>query len=79
MKMLVSFVLLLSSAVVFSGQNAAQKIYETEKAFEKLVAEKGINAGFIEYLTSDGIMFFPEAANGREKWKARPASPAVLT
>lgn len=61
------------------GQNSGVKVYETERTFEKMVAEKGINAGFIEFLAPDGVMFFPEAANGRETWKSRPASPAALT
>jgi len=61
------------------AQNPAQKIYETERAFEKMVAEKGIRAGFIEYLTADAVMFMPDVVNGRDTWKARPESPAVLT
>jgi ketosteroid isomerase-like protein len=62
-----------------SSQSAAQKIYDTERAFEKMVAEKGIRAGFIEFLSADGVMFFPEAANARETWTKRAASPAALT
>lgn len=79
MKLLVSVFLSSVLSIGFFGQSPAQKIYETERAFEKMVAEKGINAGFVEFLATDGIMFFPEAANGREKWKARPALPAALT
>ncbi len=62
-----------------AGQNSAQKIYETEKAFEKMVAEKGMRDGFIEFLSPAGIMFMPDAVNGRETWQARAASPAALT
>lgn len=75
-------ILILIFAVICNpifAQSDAQKIYDTEKAFEKMVAEKGINAAFIEYLSPVGVMFFPEAANGREVWKTRPASPAALT
>ena len=61
------------------AQTPVQKIYDTERAFEKMVAEKGINAAFIEYLTADGVMFTPQQVNGRESWRARPASPASLT
>jgi ketosteroid isomerase-like protein len=35
--------------------------------------------GFIEFLSPVGIMFMPDVVNGRETWKARPASPAALT
>lgn len=68
----------LSVCGVFA-QDPKQKIYETEKAFEKAVAEKGINQGFIEFLAPEGIIFSPKAVNGRERWRSRPPSPAALT
>ena len=71
-------VLVLSSGLA-SGQDAAQKIFQTEKAFEKMVAERGINAGFIEFMAPDGMIFTPDAVNAREAWGKRPASPASLT
>jgi len=79
--MKVIFVLFTSAllANLAFAQNPAQKIYDTERAFEKTVAEKGINSGFIEYLSADGLIFSPEAQNGREAWKNRTASPASLT
>ena len=79
MRTVIFFLLLCVASVSVFGQNADQKIYETERAFEKMVAERGINAAFIEYLTPDGIMFFPEAANAQERWRSRPPSPAALT
>jgi ketosteroid isomerase-like protein len=79
MKAIFCTALLAIVAGVSFGQNAAQKIFDTEKAFEKTVAEKGINAGFIEFMAPDGVIFTPEVVNGREEWKTRPASPASLT
>ena len=78
MRILILLSLFLISAPVFA-QGEAQKIYETERAFEKMVADKGINAGFIAYLAPASIIFSPGAVDGRERWKARPASPAALT
>lgn len=79
MKALISFLILAFCTFPTYAQSNSQKIYETERAFEKMVAEKGINQGFIKFLAPDGVMFFPEASNGREVWKSRPASPAALT
>lgn len=79
MKAFISLFIIAFSVLASYAQGIPQKIYETEKAFEKMVADKGINAAFIEYLSPDGVMFFPQAANGREVWKSRPASPASLT
>lgn len=61
------------------GQSEAKAIYDTEKAFEKAVAERGTKAGFIEFLAPLGVMFFPEATNAREGWGKRPESPTALT
>jgi ketosteroid isomerase-like protein len=79
MKFALIALLILSTWVVSSGQNYPQQIYDTERAFEKMVAEKGINAGFIEYLSPTGVMFFPAPANARETWRARPLTSAALT
>ncbi|CAN5509953.1 hypothetical protein BH10ACI1_BH10ACI1_03720 [soil metagenome] len=76
-KILVLFLILFFCANGF-GQSNLQKVYDTEKAFEKMVAEKGINQGFITFLAPDGIIFNPNPTNGREFWKNRAASPAAL-
>ena len=47
-------IVVLASLASFS-QDAARQIYDTERAFERAVAEKGINAGFIEYLSPLGV------------------------
>lgn len=67
--------------LAFSGlaQSEAKRIFETEKAFEKLVAEKGIKAGFIEFMAPSGIVFRPGPVNARESFAGRPNSPAALT
>lgn len=79
MKALIVFAVLIFTSLAIDAQGNPQKIHETEKAFEKMVAEKGMNAAFIEFLSPVGIMFMPDLVNGRETWKARPASPAALT
>lgn len=78
MKIVVALCGIIICAASCYGQDLGRKIYATERAFKKMVAEKGINAGLIEYLAPDGVMFFPEAANARERWKMLPTSPATL-
>lgn len=75
--LILAFLIVLPLTVV--AQNPGQKVYDTEKAFEKHVAEKGIRGGFIEYLSPVGVIFQPDAVNGREAWTKRPESPAILT
>ena len=62
------------------AQSNLQKIYDTEKAFEKASAEKGINQAFIEFSTSDSVCFLTGApASCREFWRTSPKSPAFIT
>jgi len=79
MKCLTAAAILFAASLLSYSQDHAKQIYDTERAFERAVAEKGINAGFIEYLSPHGVMFRPEVVNGREWWKSRPESPAALT
>lgn len=75
--LIIVFVFLFTLSI--SAQDVRRQIYETERAFEKMAAEKGINAAFVEYLSPVGVMFLPDAVNGRETWRSRPPSPAALT
>ena len=79
MKPCLILVTILLFAVAANGQSPAAKIHETEKAFEKLAAEKGVNAAFIEFMAPVGVMFVPEARNAREFWKSIPPSTSYLT
>ena len=69
--------------IIFSCQNALaqsdlRKLYDTEKAFERAAAERGVNQSFIEFSAPDGVCFNPNRVNCREYWRSRPASPAGL-
>ena len=79
MKFLAAAVLVFSASLFSSAQDYSKQIYDTERAFEKAVAEKGIKAGFIEFLSPTGVLFRPGPVNGRESWRTRPATPAALT
>ncbi|HUR97332.1 MAG TPA: nuclear transport factor 2 family protein [Pyrinomonadaceae bacterium] len=79
MKCFPAVVLILLASIAVAAQDYSRQIYDTERAFEKAVAEKGIKEGFIEFLSPVGVLFRPGPVNGRESWKARSATPAALT
>lgn len=73
------FLVVLSAANIFAQENAAQKIYETEKAFERAAAERGMNQAFLEFSAPDSVCFFPGyPVNCIEYFKAQKPSPAAL-
>lgn len=71
--------ILISAVLTVSAQPAAEQIYSTEIAFEKAVLERGMNAAFIEFMASDGVMFLPDVVNARQHFAAVPRSTADLT
>jgi ketosteroid isomerase-like protein len=77
-KILLLSIIIFSFTNIFAQKSDLQKVYDTEKMFEKAAAEKGTNQAFIEFLAPDGIVFVPNATNGREFWKNRPKSAAAL-
>jgi ketosteroid isomerase-like protein len=79
MKKILALSLIILSSLNIFAQNNLQKIYDAEKAFEKSVAENGINQAFIEFSTTDGTCFFPGyPVNCIEYFKKRERSPAAL-
>lgn len=79
MKHIAAAILIVTGAITAAAQSpAVQKIVDTEKEFEKMVAEKGIKAGFIEFMAPSGVIFRPGPVNARESFATRPDSPAVL-
>jgi ketosteroid isomerase-like protein len=74
-----TLLLLALFAVSVPAQNVHQQIVDTERAFAKMVAEKGTRDGFMEFLAPVSVMFMPDIVNGRDAWKARQPSPESLT
>lgn len=80
-KLILAVIIFSSWTGVFAQQREAdlKKLVETENEFARAVETKGISAAFVEYLTDDGVMFSPQAINGKELWRSRAASPALLS
>jgi ketosteroid isomerase-like protein len=70
--------LIIFSCLNALAQSDLQKLYDTEKAFERAAAAKGVNQSFIEFSAPDGVCFNPQPVNCREYWKSRPALSAGL-
>ena len=61
----------LSLCVSVRAQSDLQQMFDTEKAFERAAAERGVRTAYLEYLADDAVIFRPDARNGKEFWKAR--------
>jgi ketosteroid isomerase-like protein len=54
-------------------------LVETERAFSRTAADKGIRDSFIAYLADDGVLFRPKPVNGKQFLSGRPARPGLLS
>ncbi|MEZ5426924.1 MAG: hypothetical protein R2747_11695 [Pyrinomonadaceae bacterium] len=76
------FILTIILAAVFSifGQpdENLKKLVETEKSFARTAAEKSVRAAFLEFLADSGVVFQPTEINGKEFWRARRETAALL-
>lgn len=85
MKKSVSFllVLLICASGGFAQQAemspALRALVETERAFSKTSATKGMKDAFLAFLADDGIVFRPGPVNGKKSWGERPAPKGLLT
>lgn len=57
---------------VFSQNKGLEKLVETENLFAKTAGLNGQNAAFLEFLANDGIIFRPDAKNGKEFFRNSP-------
>ena len=63
---------------ISAANTELQKLVETENAFAQTAAEKGTKSAFLEYLAADGVLFHPEAVNGKKYWNERGESAGLL-
>ena len=68
-----------SFAETIDRQAALDAMVAAEQAFAKTAAEKGTREAFLTYLADDSVLFGPDLVGGKDLWKGRPASPALLS
>ncbi|HEX8650944.1 MAG TPA: DUF4440 domain-containing protein [Pyrinomonadaceae bacterium] len=61
------------------AQDDLRSLVETERAFSRTAAVKGIRDSFLAYLADDGVLFRPKPVNGKQFLSGRPARPGLLS
>jgi ketosteroid isomerase-like protein len=57
--------------------NDLKSMVETERAFSRMSAEKGIRESFAEFIAADGILFRPTAVFGKKWMQEHPLPPST--
>lgn len=60
-----------------SQVNDLKSMIETERAFSRMSAEKGIRESFAEFIAEDGILFRPTAVLGKKWMQEHPLPPST--
>jgi len=66
-------------AQTIDRQAALDSMVAAEHAFAKTAGEKGYRDAFLDFLADDSVIFRPDPVSGKEWFRARPVSPALLS
>ncbi|MCC7306931.1 MAG: hypothetical protein IT173_05155, partial [Acidobacteria bacterium] len=70
---IILFAIFLCSAAY--AQSLIEPVYETQRAFERVLADRGARSAFTEFLSDDAVIFRPEAVNGRDFLRSADSLP----
>src|ERR1044072_1897804 len=74
MRVYLAAIFLVLCVVVANGQSALQEMVKTEQAFSKMAEEQNTRDAFLAFIADDGLLFRPDAVNGK-KWMREPPAP----
>jgi ketosteroid isomerase-like protein len=78
MKFLFVFLLVFISALATVAQADLNKLVDTERAFAKTALDKNTRDAFLEFMSSDAVVFVPERTQAKAFWTARTPNGAAL-
>ena len=58
------------------GQSALQEMVNTEQAFSKMADETNARDAFLAFIADDGLLFRPDAVNGKKWMQEHPVPPS---
>lgn len=71
--------LLIGAASVFSyGQPEFQQMIDADKSLSSYAEQMGTKTAYLKYLADDGVIFKPEATNGKDWWNLQKEEPKTV-
>ena len=71
-----AILLIFVVTVVTHGQSALHDMVTTEQAFSKMAEEKNTRDAFLAFIADDGLLFRPDAVNGKLWMQEHPVPPS---
>jgi ketosteroid isomerase-like protein len=72
------FILILFAIAPVCAQTDLEKLVGAERAFAKTALDKGTRSAFLEFMSSDAVVFNPDRTVAKPFWTARPETPSAL-
>lgn len=76
MQVVLSSVLFFSMQALAQSPSALQSMVQTEQAFSRMAEEKNIRDAFMAFIADDGLLFRPDAVNGKKWMLEHPVPPS---
>jgi ketosteroid isomerase-like protein len=76
MKYFLLIVVLLMAPGFVHGQTPLQEMVKTEQAFSKMAEETNTRDAFLAFIADDGLLFRPDAVNGKKWMQEHPVPPS---
>lgn len=71
--------LLIAVAHSFAaGQSDFQLMVDADRAIANAAVQNGTRSAYLEYLADDGVIFRPDAVNGKDYWSLHKQEPAAI-
>ena len=77
-KITVVLIFVLVNFTSMFAQSDVRQVVETEKSFAESAKVKGIKSTFLEFIADDGVLFQPDAVNGKKYWNSQGDSVGLL-
>jgi ketosteroid isomerase-like protein len=78
MKFVIVLSLLVVAALPMFAQSDLSKLVDTERSFAKAAVDKNTRDAFLEFMSSDAVVFVPERTLAKPYWTGRTVSASAL-
>lgn len=78
MKCFLTFFIIGLASVYAAGQSEFQAMVDADRSLASYAAVSGTKTAYLKYLGDDGVIFKPEATNGKAWWNLQKEEPATI-
>jgi ketosteroid isomerase-like protein len=78
MKSFLTILILGFSSTLATGQGEFQAMVDADRSLSSYATQVGAKTAYLKYLGDDGVIFKPDARNGKEWWNSQASEPDVV-